>query len=76
MAGIKMTHVPYKGTGASLVDVISGQVQLTVSPIPTVRPHLLAGRMRGLGLTSAKRSAAFPDIPAIAETLPGFETAL
>jgi tripartite-type tricarboxylate transporter receptor subunit TctC len=73
MAGIKMTHVPYKGTGAAMVDVISGQVQLTVSPIPALRPHVLAGRLRGLGVTSPKRSPAFPDIPAIAETLPGFE---
>ena len=46
MAEIKMTHVPYKGTGASLIDVIAGQVQLTISPIPAVRPHLLAGLLR------------------------------
>ena len=76
MAEIKMTHVPYKGTGASLIDVIGGQVQLTISPIPTVRPHMLAGRLRGLGITSPKRSPAVPDIPAIAETVPGFETAV
>lgn len=76
MAGIKMTHVPYKGTGAALIDVIAGQVQLTISPIPAVRPHMLAGRLRGLGLTSPKRSPVFPDIPAIAETVPGYETSL
>lgn len=76
MAEIKMTHIPYKGTGASLVDVIAGQVQLTISPIPAVRPHLLAGRMRGLGITSAKRSPAVPDIPAIAEIVPGFEASV
>jgi tripartite-type tricarboxylate transporter receptor subunit TctC len=76
MAGIKMTHVPYKGTGASLIDVIGGQVQLTISPIPAVRPHLLSGKLRGLGVTSPRRSSAVPDLPAIAETVPGFETAL
>jgi tripartite-type tricarboxylate transporter receptor subunit TctC len=76
MAGIRMTHVPYKGTGASLIDVIGGQVQLTISPIPAVRSHLLAGRMRGLGITSPKRSPAVPDIPAIAEVVPGFEAAV
>ena len=76
MAEIKMTHVPYKGTGASLIDVIAGQVQLTISPIPAVRPHVMAGRLRGLGITSPKRSPAVPDIPAIAESVPGFETAV
>jgi tripartite-type tricarboxylate transporter receptor subunit TctC len=74
LAGIKMTHVPYKGTGPAVVDVISGQVQLVISPVPVVRPHVLAGRLRGLGVTSLKRSAAFPDIAPIADTVPGYET--
>ncbi len=76
LAGIKMTHVPYKGTGPAVIDTISGQVQLTVSPIPVLRPHVLAGRLRALGVTSLKRNAVFPDIPPIADTVPGYEVGL
>jgi tripartite-type tricarboxylate transporter receptor subunit TctC len=76
LAGIKMTHVPYKGTGPAVIDTISGQVQLTISPIPALRPHVLAGRLRALGVTSLKRNPAFPDIPPIADTVPDTKSPL
>jgi tripartite-type tricarboxylate transporter receptor subunit TctC len=76
MAGIDLVHVPYKGAGPALVDLIAGQVQvMCTSPLPSM-PHVKAGRLRALGMTSAKRASFAPDIPAVAETLPGFETTL
>ena len=76
MAGVDLVHVPYKGAGPALVDLIAGQVQvMCTSPLPSM-PHVKAGRLRALGMTSAKRASFAPDIPAVAETLPGFETTL
>jgi len=76
MAGISLTHVPYKGTGPGLTDLIAGQVQLAVSTLNVLRPHVLAGRLRGLGVTSLKRNPGLPDVPPIAETVPGYEAGL
>lgn len=76
MAGIQMTHVPYKGTGAALNDLLGGQVQLTMGTLGVMLPHVKTGRLRGIAVTNAKRSSALPDIPIIAETLPGFEATL
>jgi tripartite-type tricarboxylate transporter receptor subunit TctC len=76
MAGIQMTHVPYKGTGAALNDLLGGQVQLIMGTLGVMLPHVKTGRLRGIAVTNAKRSSALPDIPTIAETLPGFEAAL
>jgi len=76
MAGITMTHVPYKGTGPALTDLIAGQVQLAVSTLNVLRPHVLAGRLRGLGVTSLKRNPGLPDVPPIADTVPGYEAGL
>jgi len=73
MAGIKMIHVPYKGGGPSTIALISGETQVTIATIGSVFPHLKAKRVRPLGVTSEKRSAQFPDVPAIAETVPGYE---
>lgn len=74
-AGINIVHVPYKGTGQALTDVISGQVQMMMSSALPAVPHLKAGRLRGLAVTSAKRAAVAPDLPTVAESgLPGFET--
>ncbi len=76
MAGIQMTHVPYKGTGAALSDLLSGQVQLIMGTLGVMLPHVKTGRLRGIAVTNANRSKALPDIPTIAETLPGFEATL
>jgi tripartite-type tricarboxylate transporter receptor subunit TctC len=73
MARVKMTHVPYKGGGPALVDTISGQISLVFSPPQTGLPHVKAGRVRALGMTSAARIPTEPDIPALAETVPGYE---
>lgn len=72
-AGINIVHVPYKGGGPALTAVVAGEVQLTmISMLPTI-PHMKAGRLRALGITSPTRSSALPDVPPINETVPGFE---
>jgi tripartite-type tricarboxylate transporter receptor subunit TctC len=76
MAGTQMTHVPYKGTGPALTDLLAGQVQLIMGTLGVMLPHVKAGRLRGLAVTNAKRNSALPDVPTIAETLPGYEATL
>ena len=73
-AGIKVAHVPYKGPPQALADLAGGQVQLVFASITSGLPLARAGKVRVLAVTSLKRSAAAPDVPAIAETLPGYET--
>ena len=74
MAGVRMTHVPYKGGAPALVDLMAGQIQLQWTPPQTGLPHVKAGRLRAIGMTSAERSKADPSIPTIAESgLPGYE---
>lgn len=74
-AGIDIVYVPYKGTGQALADVIAGQVQMMMPTALTAVPQVKAGKLRGLGVTSAKRSSALPDVPTIAEAgLPGYES--
>ena len=76
MAKIEMIHVPYKGTGNAMPDVISGQVDMSFPNLPSAVPQVKAGNLRGLGITSAKRSAAAPGVPTIAESgLPGYDMA-
>jgi len=76
MAKIDMIHVPYKGTGNALPDVISGQVDMSFPNLPSALPHVKAGNLRALGVTTAKRSNAAPNIPTIAESgLPGYDMA-
>ena len=72
MADVRMTHVPYKGTGPALNDVIAGQIQVIFGSTPSTAPHVRAGRLRGLGVTLRQRSSAVPDLPPIAETVPGY----
>jgi tripartite-type tricarboxylate transporter receptor subunit TctC len=73
-AGLKMIHVPYKGAGLALVDIIAGHVPLMAANVLSSLPQVKAGKLRAYGVTSAKRSPAVPDIPTIAEAgLPGYE---
>ena len=72
--GIDMTHVPYKGTGQSVVDVVAGQVETIFAVTTGVLPHVKAGKLRGLGISSTQRSPLAPEIPTIAESgYPGFQ---
>jgi len=76
MTGTDMVHVPYKGAGPALTDLIGGQLQLIcTSPLPAM-PHVKAGRLRALAMTGRTRSRTYPDIPTVAETLPGYESTL
>jgi tripartite-type tricarboxylate transporter receptor subunit TctC len=71
---VDMLHVPYKGTGPALSDLIGGQVQMMVSTFASALPHVKSGRLRSLGVTSLKRSSAAPDIPTLDETgIPGYD---
>jgi len=73
MAGVEMTHVPYKGTGPAMTDVISGQVQMMFGNIPAALPFIKQGQLKVLAVTSLSRSSALPDVPTVAESgLPGF----
>lgn len=73
MAGVDLVHIPYKGVGPMITDMLSGQLKLTISSAVPLSPQVKSGRLRGLAVTSPKRSAAFPELPAIAETVPGYE---
>ena len=73
MADVEMAHIPYKGAGQATIAVVSGEVHLLfTSPLP-VAPHIMAGRVRALGVTSAKRISTMENVPAIGESIPGFE---
>lgn len=71
--GTKLTHVPYKGSSQAMVDLLGGQIPTMFENLPGAAPHVRAGKLRLLAVTSAKRSPAFPDTPAVSETIPGFE---
>ncbi len=74
MAGVNLLHVPYKGTGQALTDLLAGHVDLMFAPAQTVMPYVKAGKLKALAATGAKRSAQLPDLPTVAESgLPGYE---
>ena len=73
MAGVDLTHVPYKGAGPALVDLIGGQVHVIFDNLPSSIEYIRGGKLRALGVTTARRSAALPDTPTVAETVAGYE---
>jgi tripartite-type tricarboxylate transporter receptor subunit TctC len=73
MTGIKMTHVPYRGAGPALTDMIAGTVDVMFDNLPSSIEHIRAGKLRALAVTTDKRSKALPDVPTVAETVPGYE---
>jgi len=72
-AGFQATHVPFRGTAPAVTEVVAGRIQAMMENLPPQAPQIRAGALRGLGVSTAARVADFPEIPAIAETLPGFE---
>jgi tripartite-type tricarboxylate transporter receptor subunit TctC len=76
LADTKMTHIPYKGTGPAIADLLGGQVQLIFGAMPASIPQVKAGKLRGIGVTTAKRTPALPDTPAIGEFVKDYEAAL
>jgi tripartite-type tricarboxylate transporter receptor subunit TctC len=73
MTGVKLTHVPYRGSNPALIDMISGTVQVMFDNMPSSLPHIKSGKLRALGVTTAKRSAALPDVPTVGDTVAGYE---
>jgi tripartite-type tricarboxylate transporter receptor subunit TctC len=73
MAGVRMTHVPFKGANPSTVAVLSGEVSWQLSAILSTMPHIRAGKLRPIAVSSLRRSPVLPDVPPVADTLPGFE---
>jgi tripartite-type tricarboxylate transporter receptor subunit TctC len=75
-AGIKLLHVPYKGNGPAISDLLGGHIPMMFLPIPVALGNVKAGTLRALAITSVKRSSLLPEVPTVAESVPGFEVAL
>ena len=73
MTGCNMLHVPYKGAGPALTDLMAGTVQVMFDNLPSSAPQIRAGRLRALGMTTAQREPSMPDVPTVGETVPGYE---
>lgn len=73
-AGVFVTHIPYKGTGLAIPDLVAGQLDVLFDSLPTGMPHVRDGRLRALAVTTLKRTPLAPDLPTVADTLPGFES--
>ena len=75
MAGVEMVHVPYRGTGPATTELLSGNVQVAIDTLSVLLPHARSGALRALAVSTPQRSPLVPELPAIAETLPGFDAA-
>ena len=73
MTGVEMIHVPYKGAGPALVDLMGGQVHVLFDNLPSSIEYLKSGKLRALAVTTLKRAAALPDVPTVNDTVPGYE---
>jgi tripartite-type tricarboxylate transporter receptor subunit TctC len=73
MTGVQMQHVPYRGSAPALTDLLGGQVQLMIETTPASLEHIRAGRFRGLAVTTLTRAEALPDLPTVADFVPGYE---
>jgi tripartite-type tricarboxylate transporter receptor subunit TctC len=76
MTGTELVHVPYRGAAPALADLLGGQVQVLFDNLPSSIGHIKGGRLRPLAVTTAKRSDALPDVPTVADTVPGFEASV
>jgi tripartite-type tricarboxylate transporter receptor subunit TctC len=73
MTGVQIQHVPYKGSGPALNDLIGGQVQMTIDNLPSALPHIQSGKLVALGVTTEQKVAVLPDVPTVASVVPGYE---
>ena len=73
LSGVKFTHVPYKGASGAMLSLVSGEVEIGMPATTSARPHIAAGKLRGLAITTVRKSSVFPDLPTVASFYPGFD---